>query len=226
MKSWTNRAAASVAALLLAAGCGSDGANLTLSTRLVAPQAAAGALQIGERVVLQRVRMAIRDVKLEKHTAGTEIEIETGPFLLDLEGPELDGGVVQQLAVEVPADTYDELRFVVHRLEDGQSVGDPILDSRQASIVLDLLVDGEATTWQTDVNDEQRLSGVFVVSGQGMDNVTIRIDPAGWFTGAGGAFLDPRLEASRQAIEDNVRSSIDAFEDDDRDGHDDGPGHT
>lgn len=216
--------AAALATGLVGSACGSDGGAFSLSTRVVAPQAAASALQIGDRVELQRVRMAIRNVKLHGDAGAVEIEVEAGPFLLDLAGAEIDGGVVQQVVVDVPAGTYDELRFVVHRLEDGQSVGDPILDSRQAAIVLNLVVDGEATIWQTDVNDEQRLAGTFVVSGGG-DNVTLRIDPNGWFTGPGGQFLDPRLDANRQAIENNIRSSIDAFDDDDRDGHDDGPGH-
>lgn len=216
------------AALALVLGaCGSEkNDNLTFSTRVVAPAAAAGALTVAGRVEVQRVRMVVRDIKVRKELAAVEVELERGPFLLDLQGGALSGGVTQQFSVDVPQDTYDELRFVVHKLEDGQTIGDPVLDARQASIVLDLVVDGEAVVWQTDVNDEQRINGSFDLGGAS-NNVTLQIDPSGWFTGPGGAFLDPRLSADHQAIEDNLRLSIDAFDDDDRDGSDDdGPNHT
>jgi hypothetical protein len=211
-------------AVALAACGGSDSKNLSLSTRVVAP--AAGALTVAGRVEIQRVRMVVRDIKVRKELAAVEVELERGPFLLDLQGGALSGGVVQQFAVDVPEDTYDELRFVVHKLEDGQTIGDPILDTRQASIVVNLTVDGEPAIWQTDVNDEQRINGVFDLRA-GANNVTLQIDPSGWFTSGAGDFLDPRLGAHQQAIEENIRNSIDAFDDDDRDGHsDDGPGHT
>jgi hypothetical protein len=57
-----------------------------------------------------------------------EVVASNGPFLMDLAGAALDGGVTQLFEVNVPEGTYDDLRFVVHPLEDGQRIGDPDLD--------------------------------------------------------------------------------------------------
>jgi len=224
-----------LAGLGIATAACSDGPmeNLTFSARMLAGGAvgAAGpALTSGDgRVTIDRVRMVIRDIKLEREGTEGEVEAANGPFLLDLAGPALDGGITQLFAADVPAGTYDELRFVIHRLEDGQAIGDPDIDALRVSILLDLTVDGEAgVRFASEVNDQQRLGGTFVVDeGGSSDNITIQIDPSGWFTGSGGEFLDPRSSGNRQQIEENLRASIDAFDDDDMDGHDDdGPGHT
>jgi hypothetical protein len=151
-----------------------------------------------------------------------------GPFLLHLAGAALDGGVTQEFSIEVPAGTYDELRFIVHKLEDGQRIGVPELDRPRASIAMSLTVDGtDHLTFTSELNEAQRFGGTFVVEeGSTPDNVTISIDPSGWFQDGNG-FLDPRDAGSRQGIEDAIRTSIDAFEDDDRNGlRDDGPNHT
>jgi hypothetical protein len=67
-----------------------------------------------------------------------------------------------------------------------------------------------------------------VVVGAGSSNVTLSIDPAGWFRSGTGR-LDPSVAADKAAIEANIAASIDVFGDDDEDGHDDGgddgPGH-
>ena len=219
------------AALSLLAGCGREMGNLSFSAHAATagtPASAAAKLVLaGGRIELTRVRMVIRDVKLEREGLEEEVEAEDGPFLLDLAGAELAGGIKHLFSISVPVGTYDDLRFVVHKLEDGQRIGDADVDSSRASIVLDLTVDGEPFRFTTDVNDTQRIAGTFVVDAKGSpDNITIDIDPTGWFTAGDGSFLDPRDGANRQAIEDNLRRSIDAFDDDDRDGHDDdGPGN-
>ena len=53
-------------------------------------------------------------------------------------------------------------------------------------------------------------------------------DPTKWFV-TGTTFLDPRVDANKAAIEANIQASLDAFEDDDKSGHEnhggDGSGH-
>lgn len=231
-----NRTLGTLSSLVLGlalVACGSESGSLTISARTSAASATTAATTgkltvAGGRVDVERVRMIIRDIELEQEGMAHEVVASNGPFLVDLAGAALDGGITQLFEVSVPEGTYDDLRFVVHPLEDGQRIGDPDLDGPRASVVLDLTVDGEPFRFTSTVNDQQRIGGTFRVGGgSSSDNITIRIDASGWFTGAGGAFLDPRVGGNRQAIEDNLRTSIDAFDDDDRDGHDDdGPGHT
>jgi hypothetical protein len=159
--------------------------------------------------------------------AAGEVEVSAGPFLVDLSGAELASGtIVEQFTVAVPDGTYDELKFEIQHLEDGQQLGDPDFDTRQASVVVrGTLPGGAPFTFSSRLNDHQKLHGTFVIGGAGASNITLRIDPSSWFVGAGGALLDPTVEANRDAIEANIRASIDAFDDDDRDGRDDHEDH-
>jgi hypothetical protein len=71
-----------------------------------------------------------------------------------------------------------------------------------------------------DLSEQQQFEGTFEV-GSGADDLTLNVDPAGCFVGAGGNFLDPREAANQSAMEANIRRSIDVFEDDDSDGKED-----
>jgi hypothetical protein len=223
--------ALSVAAVL--AACGGDGAGgVTVSARL-AGGSTAGALSsstaalsvAGGRVQVNEIWMVVRDVKLGVPGVEGEINAGGGPFLLHVTGD--DTAITEEFTIQAPAGSYDELRFVVHKLEDLQSIGVPELDGPRASLALSLTVDGQDVLFTSELNSTQRLARRFTIEdGVAPDNITISIDPSGWFGTADG-FLDPRDGANLQAIEDNIERSIDAFDDDDRDGrNDDGPNHT
>ena len=68
-----------------------------------------------------------------------------------------------------------------------------------------------------------------VAAAGGSSNVTLTIDPSSWFKAADGSLLDPTSAAAKPQIENNIKASIRAFCDRDRDGEDDhghdGPGH-
>jgi hypothetical protein len=228
-----SRVLSALALSLAIAACGGESSpGVTVSARLAGASGAAaapnGLTVAGGRVQIDELWMVIRDVKLGIPGAPGEVSAGNGPFLLHLAGAGLDGGVTQEFTIEVPAGTYDELRFIVHKLEDGQTIGVPELDLPRGSIAMRLTVDGtDQLTFTSDLNEAQRIGGTFVVEdGAAPDNITISIDPSGWFVDGGG-FLDPRVGGNRQAIEDAIRTSVDAFEDDDRNGlSDDGPNHT
>jgi hypothetical protein len=224
-------------ALSLAAALGACGGNesggVTVSARLTGASAqgglaaAAGAITAGGgRVQVDEVWMVIRDVKLGVPGVEGEINAGGGPFLLHVTGA--DTAITEEFTISAPAGSYDELRFVVHKLEDFQTIGVPELDGPRASIAVALTVDGsDQVLFTSDLNSTQRIARRFTIEdGVAPDNITVSIDPSGWF-GEGASFLDPRVSGNRQAIEDNIERSIDAFDDDDRDGRsDDGPNHT
>jgi hypothetical protein len=222
-------AALVAAAALSACGSSNEGTGtVTISARMAPSAAPAGALTVaGGRVQVDEVWMVIRDIKLEQD-GQEEVNATNGPFLLHVAGSDVNGAIVESFVIEAPVGTYDDLRFVVHKLEDGQSTGHPELDVPRAAIALALRVDGGAPiVFTSEQNSVQRIFGQFVVAaGSSPDNITLSIDPSGWFTAGNGSFLDPRLGGNQQAIENNIAASIDAFDDDDRDGNDDGPNHT
>jgi hypothetical protein len=261
---YSTKLAASIglATTIALTGCSGSGkspvsfsARASAETAVPATTPATTGLKIDDHVTLTRVRIVIRDVKLESHAAtgagttttttttshpddsapgGVEIETETetehagevevaaGPILIDLKADALTAAKLQEaIAVTLPDGTYDELKLKIHKLEDGEKSGDADVDAARASVILDGTFDGKDFHFVSQLSARQKMEGSFTVGGATPSNITLAIDVTGWFGGAAGA-LDPSLPANQQAIEQNIKSSLRAFEDDDHDGHDDG----
>jgi hypothetical protein len=214
--------------LALAAACGSGRtAALSLSARSTSALGATAATP-ASGIQLDRVRLVLRKIELEPAPTGAgeasqagEVEVAAGPLVLDLSGAALGGSVEHVLDAIVPAGTYRELKIEVRAASasDAAAPGLADLAGRGASVLLEGTIDGNAFTFASSLRAAQKKEGTFAVSAAGGSNLTLQLDPAGWFAGPGGARLDPRLESARAAIEANLASSIDLFQDDNRSGH-------
>ena len=227
-----NSIAVALAALL--AGCG--GSNLSFSASAGASTAAAAnALTVSNGAVVSRIRIVIRDLKLEK-AQGNEAddsdddEIKAGPFLLDLQGTTLENGAVQKV-VDAPftPGQYKEIKLKVHKPSssaDGSVVSsDPAIAemaSKNASIIVDGTFNGAPFSYVTDSEAQQKFEGNVTLNAG--SNITLNVDPSNWF-GTAAAPLDPTVAANKSAIDNNIRISFRAFHDDNHDGHDDESGH-
>lgn len=87
--------------------------------------------------------------------------------------------------------------------------------------------------YTSDLGAEQEvfIDPALTVSDGVSTNVTLRLDIGSWFVNAGGtALIHPATankgQPNESVAKDNIQSSIDAFHDDDRDGHDDDSEHT
>jgi hypothetical protein len=214
-----------VAALVVAAACGpgstdsNDNNAVTLSARLGSSAGAPGPLQ-ASGVELTRVRIAVRSLRVERKDSGADVEISAGPLLLDVNGPALSGSLLQLVQAAVPPGTYDKLKVNVRRVTIAPSSAFDDLVHRGASMLLEGRVDGQTFTFASGLEAELEHEGEFAL-GATATNITVNLDPSRWFMGADGSRLDPRADANRDAIEDNIRRSFSAFEDDDEDGFDD-----
>lgn len=249
---------ASLAALTLAAAaCGEDatgpggstGAAISLSVAVPAP-APAPAINPAfpfdiifndgaSTLTLTRVALVLRDVELEKQfdecdditSSGDDAceEFEAGPIILELP---MTGAIENAVTItDVPADTYDELEFKVHKPEDDTPedlafiAANPDFDG--VSIRVEGDFDGQVFVFETDLNEEQevQLSPPLVVTDGTSLNVTFSVDVGTWFRALDGALIDPvtanKGQPNENLVKDNIRSSIDVFEDDDHDGHHD-----
>ena len=232
----------------------------------------AGTLDLGNGIVVSRVRVAVERIALEGPEAATpdagaggsddpashELvadrggdggsdgglgddddadEVKVGPFLVDLTGDKLATGISQVFDSDVPAGTYREIKVVIAPVavkDAGSSAG--IADMNGESIIVDGTVDGTAFSFQSTIHVKQKQESTIVVASDGStSNVTLTVDPKTWFVASDGSRLDPGAAASKSQIEDNIRRSVKAFCDHDRDGEDDGqqhggaddgPGHT
>ena len=241
-------------ALLVLAACG-DGTgpttgaqvSLTFASNVAAGGAAAPSRFAGPMAVsymdgtntleITSVKVVLREIELElvevvdcdvePEPAGCE-DFETGPVLIDLP---LDGTTSSSISIAVPAGTYDEVEFDVHKVSSGDPehaaflLANPTMEGK--SIVVAGTYNGVAYTYETDLNEEQELALVpNLVIGEDAPptNVTIRFDVSTWFVDQSGNLFDPTMALKggqyENVAKDNIKNSIDAFEDEDRDGDD------
>jgi len=225
-------------AILALAACG-GGAQLSLSARAGSTAAVAvapTALTLSNGITVDRVRVALREVKLERASATPDDirdaqEFETAPFVLDLSGTALNGTVQQVVVNDVPAGTYREIKFKVHppQLSDStdaavQAMATAGAQSSPVSIIVEGQIDGQPYVFMSALDAEQKYEGSFNLS-SGPQNMTLNVDPSTWFGGTGTARLDPRSSSNKSAIENNIQSSMKLFEDDDHNGQDDSTQH-
>jgi hypothetical protein len=141
-------------------------------------------------------------------------EVKVGPCTIDLSGSALGGTLSPAVCQgEVPAGTFRELKVVIAPV-DGALSGD--------SVIINGTFKGVPFTFTSKLNAQQKRETNVTVDAS--TNVTLTIDPTNWFTGAAGT-LDPNAVANQQDIEQNIRASIRAFCDHDRDGQDDDSEH-
>ncbi len=213
--------------LLLIVACG--GSNLSLSVRAGAPAASSARdLTLSNGIVLTRVRIVVREIKLElakSPDAGSgdfeEHEMAVGPYLVDLSGASLDSGAPAELtSASLPAGTYKEIKFKIHRATATESTdpGIQAMAAAGASIIADGTIDGAAFSFSTPMDVEQELEGNFALASGG--NLTLNVDATTWF-GSATARLDPRDPSVKGQIESNIQHSFKAYRDDNKDGHED-----
>jgi hypothetical protein len=213
-------------AILALAACG-GGAQLSLSGRAGAALSAPTALTLSNGITVDRLRVVIRQVELERASATPDDlrdlqEFEAGPFVLDLSGAKLDGTVQQLTIKDVPAGKYREIKFEVHKPSSTESADAKVKEMAglNASIVVEGQIDGQPYTFVSAVNAQQKFQGTYIVS-SGANNVTLNLDTSTWFGGSGASRLDPRVANNRSVIENNIKTSFKLFDDHDRDGRPD-----
>jgi len=226
----------SFTAFLVLACTRSSNAPVSFSVATTTTAKASSALVVAGTIDVQRVRLNVGRLKLESQATGTEsdgehddgehdggedggmtdggtgeveeVEISQGPFLIDLDAAALSAGAVTKVFdAQVPAGTYQELKLEIF----------PSAALQNASVIVDGTVAGKAFSFSSALVAKQKKEGSFVVGGS-TANITLLIDPQQWF-GTAAAPLDPTVETNRAAIEENIRRSIDVFQDDDSSGH-------
>jgi hypothetical protein len=161
-----------------------------------------------------------------KDDDASECEIEGGPYLVDLSGTALTGGVHFVVGLDVPAGTYDEVEFKIKTInarKAGSDAGLQDMAAAHASILVDGTMDGATYRFSTPMALKQERQGPIVVDAAG-GNVTLDFDASGWFKASDGSKLDPTDPTARGAILANIRSSIRVLSDHDCDGWDDDDG--
>ena len=185
------------------------------------------------------VELVLREIELNRVDTGVDCdstadedaceEFELGPRLVSLP---LDGGVESLISVPIDSGTYDEVEFEIHKpggdsLDTAFKAEHP--DFANISIRVRGTFNGTPFTYTTPIDQEQEFTFAtpLVVDVSGANtNLTIRMDVRTWFrVGGTGALIDPASanvgQPNEGAVRENIKNSIEAFEDDDRDGDQD-----
>lgn len=216
----------------------SGGGGSSASTSLAGPSFSIEQSDGTNSLTLTRVAVVVRDVELEAVDAecaeegGEETvcrDFESGPVLLELP---VDGSVATVATVDVPEGTYDEVEFNIHRPTRGSEEDNALLQSHpdfeEVSIRVEGDYNGDSFVFEQDLMEtqERTLSPALEVSGDGSSvNLTLRLDVTTWFTDGEGDLVDPETAnkggSNENLVEENIKTSIDLFEDGDRDGRKD-----
>jgi hypothetical protein len=133
-------------------------------------------------------------------------EVQLDPVTVNLP---MDGTTKVILDALVPAGTYSGVRA---KLEGVTVVG----------VVTDAGGTDHPFTFTSSLEAELAMNFASPVKvDASTNNLTVDVNLSSWFTDAAGAVIDPTTAAGQEAIEKAIRTSLQAFEDDNHDGHDD-----
>ena len=196
-----------------------------------------------DTIIVRSAELVLREIELKRveaqecdNVAGNDDcdEFETGPVLVAL--PLGTTATETVVAIDAAPGMYDELEFEIHKPENDSAGDDAFLAANPTFARISIRVTGtyshagsrSAFTYESDLNAKQEvlLSPPLTVSEGQPVNVTLRIDISTWFlNGAGTALVNPATanngQANEQVVENRIQASIDAFRDDDHNGHDD-----
>jgi hypothetical protein len=191
-------------------------------------------------LIVSRVELVLRRIELHRtgladcgDQAGDECEeLEFGPILADL--PLGTAGAARTFSVQVAPGTYDKLELKIRVPSSGSDAGfrqaNPELEN--ASVRVTGTYNGADFVYTSDLEAEMEfeLRPPLVANESSATDLTLMVDLDQWFRDQGGTLIDPRTAnpggTNEILVEQAIKSSLHAFEDDDRNGEDDhGAGH-
>ncbi|MCZ6775283.1 MAG: hypothetical protein O7D34_02360, partial [Ignavibacteria bacterium] len=186
-----------------------------------------------DSITISRARFVLSRIKFKTSTDSTNFKTE--PLIIELN---LNGSVQDVSVAGVPFGAYREIEFKVHRVDSSDLVGfssdklalfADFLAGERYSIIIEGTVyrtgeTGQAFAFQSRIDEKQKydfIQELVVSEGSPALNVTVSVSSFGWFSDEGGALLDPTDSANENLIDDNVKSSIEVYKDNNRDGEKD-----
>ena len=230
------------AVLALAAACDSTspgdrlGVGISFSTKppaTGAPASLAITMTSGANtLVITKAQLVLRELELklaESSACATGVaaddceEIALGPMLIDL--PVTDA-VATPITAHVPPGTYREIEFDIRR--PGTDPADVAFvaanpNFNNVSIRVEGTYNGTPFVFTSQLDQEVQIDlDPPAVITDANSNVTIAVNIRDWFTGSGGALINPATanpgQPNASIVAEKIKVSLRAFEDDDKNG--------
>jgi hypothetical protein len=188
-------------------------------------------------LVISKVELVVREIEL--HRAGVSEdcapgvggdceELEFGPLLIDL--PLGAPGAARSFSVEIAPGSYDKLELKIHTpsgSDDGAFVQQhPDLAGTSVRVTGTYNNGPEFTyTGNLEAEMEFELNPPIMASETGATDLTLFVNLDGWFRATGNALINPETanpgQPNQSLVEQNIQSSLHAFEDEDHDARED-----
>ncbi len=169
-------------------------------------------------IVLDSIKVLIKDIKLNVSGNSDTSNIKTGPFVVSL-NPNSSVNIISSALI--PNGSYDRVKFEIHKLEDADGAIDPIFSfgGGKYSAVVYGKYNGTAFIYRSDKSAKEILSFTppAVVNSTTKSNVTLKVQPYTWFWN-GSDYMDPTLSSNANNIDNNIKASFKAFKDNDHNG--------
>lgn len=177
-------------------------------------------------LTLTEAKLLVRNIEFESAIDQDSLDFETGTIIMSLN---LNGGITEVAVSEIQPGIYDEIEFDIHKPEDNEVVSDSdfrIGDSgdERFSVVIRGNIDGNDFLYRSNENFEIELelaNNIEILENDNNLDITLKVDISGWFMDELGNPLDPRNFDHKSEIDESIKRSFEAFEDNDRDGDDD-----
>lgn len=229
----------SLSARRAAAAVPAPGVTGNLASPAVVTAGDTTAITLGtDTVILRSVDVVLRKIELKRVEAascdsipgnGDCEEFEAGPVLASF--PLGSTNTVAAVSVVAPAGQYNELEFEIHRTDTTSSQEAAFIAANPDFKNISIRVTGTFShagarsdfvyTSDLDASEEMAFAQPLDVTAGTAANLTIRLDVSTWFV-SNGALIDPASAnkggQNEGIVKDNIKQSIEAFEDDNHDG--------
>ncbi|HCA79405.1 MAG TPA: hypothetical protein DEP53_06680 [Bacteroidetes bacterium] len=185
-----------------------------------------------DSIRITKARFVLRDIKFK--TAGEDsASFKATPIVLTLNLSETPQTIA---VVPMKFGTYRRMEFDVHRVEQSIISNLPAADQAQFadflagerySIIVEGVVyrnasaTGTTFIYRSKVDAKQKIDlnpELVITEGSTTVNATILISSAQWFRAQNGSLVDPTVSQSEGVIDENLKSSIRVFKDNNKDG--------
>lgn len=194
-----------------------------------------------DTLIIRSLAVVLRQVELKRlessscdsiPTNGDCEEFESGPVLATF--PLGATNSAAAVTVSAPAGQYDKLEFEIHKTDSTSSNDAAFLAANPDFKDISIRASGTFShagsrsdfvfTSDLDASEEMAFNPPLTVVDGTPANLTIRLDVSTWFVNAG-SLIDPASAnvggPNEGVVQNNIKNSIDAFEDDNGDGRDD-----
>jgi hypothetical protein len=194
-----------------------------------------------DTLILRSLAVVLKQIELKRletsscdsiPTNGDCEEFESGPVLATF--PLGATNSAAAVTVNAPAGQYDKLEFEIHKTDTTSSSEAAFIAANPDFKDISIRATGTFShagsrsdfvfTSDLDASEELGFTPALTVVDGSPANLTIRLDVSTWFVNSG-ALIDPTSAnvggPNEGIVQNNIKNSIDAFEDDNRDGRDD-----